>query len=722
MNEYNKAVYINVNDFIDNFSEGDYIAEPFASLLDDRIKYFSKNFWITQNGKLVNAENIGEKFINIESVEDNVLLLKSNKYYFLEEVTESNGFIKKTFSVNKWNIFINSIIDTYKINFFDDNFIIEEPTKLYEKNSIEKNNNYVNREFVYNFFVEKYDSLALDKNLDIRTIPDIISYIEKNKNKLSYDNFITENEINYLLDSKEENNNLKNYFSKIFDAHKEKQFFLETLKNINNIFPVDALTNQKIKNINFVPFPYYSDIVFKNNANNKEFLINYINNFSNLKQELYAFLNSNLETKKINYIYGKDSLQNKSVNVFNLKNFLELGLSGPKELLVNGNTIPDDNYRPFRQLEYADIVRFITKKLKNTHYNFYKNKKINNLQEILFYKIEKRRFSHDTEEPIQTFWIYPDSSDYFRVLDTQLKYGENYYYKIFAYVLNIGAQYSYDNYYTDDLERQTDLNNGLYKIKILSNPTYNIYELEISRFHGAVHENPPTKPKISFKEEAKTVSIQILDSAEEEYEEYKVINDKDFKTLENIKISQENDDKNKIKYKKNRTKNYIDLEIYKTTIKPTDYYSLEDKKYKTIRIDNKTFFNDLVVPNIKYYYIFRYLNFHKAPSNPTEVFEVELKDEEGYYYLNVNPINLDNKINKKTYKDLKRYLLIRPSIIQLQKKKSQPDTVDNLLLGPDGKNIWSSNENKTFIIRITSKKSNRVLEFDLGAIINRKKE
>jgi hypothetical protein len=67
---------------------------------------------------------------------------------------------------------------------------------------------------------------------------------------------------------------------------------------------------------------------------------------------------------------------------------------------------------------------------------------------------------------------------------------------------------------------------------------------------------------------------------------------------------------------------------------------------------------------------------------------------------------------------MKRYLLIRPSIIQTRPTFStNVSSVDEVEVGPDAEKVW----NKDFILRIRSKKTNRVLEFNLSSIINKKK-
>jgi len=67
------------------------------------------------------------------------------------------------------------------------------------------------------------------------------------------------------------------------------------------------------------------------------------------------------------------------------------------------------------------------------------------LSNVMFYRIAKFEFGSTT--PIQNFWI-PAESIYLGLdyVDTQVKYGKKYEYKIYAYKLMVGSQYSYEQW------------------------------------------------------------------------------------------------------------------------------------------------------------------------------------------------------------------------------------------------------------------------------------
>jgi len=350
--------------------------------------------------------------------------------------------------------------------------------------------------------------------------------------------------------------------------------------------------------------------------------------------------------------------------------------------------------------------------------------KINNPEEALFYKIEKRQFGYNADALINTYWIDPIQTDYLRFIDSQIKYGEEYYYKVYAYILNISNIYTYSSYYNNNnsFQKLVDIKNGIYKVKFNSMPKYELLEIELFRTSSSVTENPYTKPKAKFSKHDIGISIDFLESNSEELEEYKALEDKDFNILEAIKRSQKNV-KNNVLYK-NNISGERKVEIYKTFLLPTNISSFQGTKYKTVVLKNSNTLIDKIQPEIPFYYMFRYLNKYGAPSNPSPIYKVLLKEDEGTYSLEVSEYSIDDKIDNKLYKNFKKYLLIRPSIIQMQiNKYNNSNTIQDIYLGPEANNIWNdenSNVTKDFILRIKSKKTNRILEFNLKSIINRK--
>ena len=67
-------------------------------------------------------------------------------------------------------------------------------------------------------------------------------------------------------------------------------------------------------------------------------------------------------------------------------------------------------------------------------------------QETIAYRVEKRIPGNDSGEALQNFWFFnSDKITDFEFFDTQVKYDQNYTYKIYKYILLYGIKYQYSN-------------------------------------------------------------------------------------------------------------------------------------------------------------------------------------------------------------------------------------------------------------------------------------
>ncbi len=283
----------------------------------------------------------------------------------------------------------------------------------------------------------------------------------------------------------------------------------------------------------------------------------------------------------------------------------------------------------------------------------------------------------------------------------------------------VGNEYFYEPYdYSGNngqLLKLDDIADGKFRIKVNNKASYKILEMPFSTFSAAVHENPYTKPIIKVQKDKNNIRFNIEPSQTDSMEEMRIVENNDFQIFENIKISQNNENKELISSRVNDS-DKVTLQVYKTTNKPLNYLGLQGKLFKTLILSNDATFTDSIVPEIKYYYMFRYLNNHNTPSNISKIYEVIMKVEEDNSYLEVKELDLEMTMEKKTTKDFKKYLLIRPSVIQtFSNVPNNARSAQDIVLGPERNSVW----NKDFVLRLTSKKTNRVIEFNLKSIIKR---
>lgn len=727
-----KTVYIDFNNFLESPNEDNFNSDTEFHEIPDAVRYYSKNFWSVKDNKatLANEINNSSVLYKINYISDNSIELIANKTQFINSVINEAGVLEERFDHKKWEQFLKDIIPGTNSIFLDNYVLIDEFSASADPNSADPNISYINREFVYNFFSEKYENLSLDRTVDPTTLPSIYTLLSNKRTGettreenmvLSLGGLINQNYIDSLYISKDFNM-IKPYF----EEYSEKYVLPQAKTVINQLeyesFNVSIYKDSCniLKKIDFIPFPYYCDIKFYNLAKNKDNIIHYMSNIGKIIPDLLKHIKENTENlEEKSYLRIADIPERKILNQFDLKYWINKEIEGELNYgTADGERIYNENSRIYSQIEYTNLIEYIKNNIKPKIRKYKDFTTKSSEQHTLLYKIEKRQFNSNTQ-PLQTFWITPDDTEFIRFIDTQIKYGIEYYYSIMAYILVVGNEYYYEqNYYKDEKNRKHDLHDGKYKINIANKPSYKILEVNIGEFVGAIHENPYTKPNIKIEKDADNIRINMLESAASSFEEFEIIENKDFNMFESIRRSQENNEIDKIKSIAPKASKY-GLQIYKTHTKPVSYLSFQGNLYKTLSISNEKSFLETIIPNNKCWYLFRYLNNHNIPSNVSDIYEVEMKNEDGYSYLNVSILDLKKGAQKLFYKNMKRYLLIRPSIIQTQVKSPEIiKSIYDINLGPKDSSVWD----RDFIIRLTSKKTNRVLEFNLKSIINRKKE
>jgi len=117
-------------------------------------------------------------------------------------------------------------------------------------------------------------------------------------------------------------------------------------------------------------------------------------------------------------------------------------------------------------------------------------------------------------------------------------------------------------------------------------------------------------------------------------------------------------------------------------------------------------------------HLFRYVNAHGIPSNVSNVYRVILHDDEGTRYIESEILDLMPEYARSKTKNFKKYLLVRPTALQLLPSNDMnPDTVDDIVLGPSDIKVW----NKKFLMRIRSLKSGRILNYTFGVTLDKRK-
>ena len=207
-----------------------------------------------------------------------------------------------------------------------------------------------------------------------------------------------------------------------------------------------------------------------------------------------------------------------------------------------------------------------------------------------------------------------------------------------------------------------------------------------------------------------------------------------FREAHYVNISAEVDiDKLKVLFKSESAEPIKAFEIYRIDKKPKSYQDFSKKLFKTMQLNcfanSASFVDKTIKPNKKYYYIFRTIDIHGHFSNPSAVYEVQLIDDEGYIYPIISVVQFEEeKIKKQCTKYIKKYIYIKPSILQSEIDMEQFDFDKT----PSAKNVESKDiklglnlDNKDkeaqtdtlwgkkFKLRLKSKKTGRIIDLNM---------
>jgi len=279
--------------------------------------------------------------------------------------------------------------------------------------------------------------------------------------------------------------------------------------------------------------------------------------------------------------------------------------------------------------------------------------------EDIFFEILKLDNNNNIVQKFYTSFLTPDSTSW-SFYDTQVKVGKEYKYEIYSWrfmtVVGSGTnnrilrspepifsqviEITQPSLPVPDVSFETykdDINK--YKVKILLNLNKNsengkFYKEEFKEFVPMGSNN--------------SLYHETLEQWNNRRNRYDIMNDK-----------------NKFIYESQRGR----FEIYKMTSQPEKDYSniTVVPVFRESSMGTMLAYLDEIEPFKKYYYVFRAINDYDYPSNPTDIYEIELLEDADEVFLNVKIVDFAN-LNKDKYKNFKsmmKLLQIIPSSNQI---------------------------------------------------------
>jgi hypothetical protein len=690
-------------------------SDSLYSQIPDSIRYFSSNFWTSRLGKLIKSD-ISPLFTVEETNKQGVFSLKADKSKFVNNNNFVNGVLTKIFDQRAWKFFCEDQLKGLAGQTFYDHYTnLETPVIVPELDGqFTDSVAYLNREFVYNFHARRFENLASDISFSPSMLPTVYDVTrdinldtrtEDENLSIRFGGIIQAASADSLVLSKEVTPALLQYFdeyAKAYNSPDAKSVILRLKgKNTTSILTSQDISRTAKYKKDFVPFPYYMQAEFSNRNRFAGSITELMNTGGELQNSLLQFINSRSLPSTIQFIKYTDTVSEEAIKVHSLKNWISSELA--------------NDASPDKQSKITGLLGAIKKNLPSY------TRKVNKLSEqdcklsSVWYKIEKRQFNY-TSKALQTYFIDANSASLINFIDSQIKYGTEYFYTVSCICIITGTKYSYSEYYeAENTEKLDDVADGTYKIKINSSVDYAVAEMPYAKFSGAAHEKPNVSPQAQFDVVNDQLSLTLKQPALEEYAEYRAIENGEVALYESIRLSQENSDINKVRYAlKSPT-----LQIYRLTDKPNSYIQFQNKLYKQLSLkEYEHTLQDEIFTNKKYYYLFRYVNVHGVPSNPSKIYEIMLKDEEGYRYIESDIVELEPEPIRKTTKDFKKYVLIKASQLQLVPNvDNNASDIQQVMFGPADGQVWE----RQFLLKIRSKKTNRELAYRFGLNLDKKK-
>lgn len=329
--------------------------------------------------------------------------------------------------------------------------------------------------------------------------------------------------------------------------------------------------------------------------------------------------------------------------------------------------------------------------------------------ETLFYKVDKYELDQQGEEKVQSFYLSnTDEISKVSIVDTQVKYGKKYRYEIFSYKYAIANSYSYE--YDED------------KFHTKNKPTPVIIKMLFASAEEVVLDKPSAPPEVDiipYKDNSEQISfffnpstlqykMKEVSFTQEERERYSLIRDSQNLSEDEL-ITFGSDDKIEKYY------------IYRIEKHPSSYEDFRDSLYATSLTEKgcvtAEYLDTKIEPNKEYYYIFRAVDIHNNISPPTEVWKIELVNEDGTVFLYSKTVPFKENKFQKEEKNVKKYIHIKPSLLQsmLDLKLKEEKRLRNVLYGLSKASLGSDTLeetvwNKRFKMRIKSKSTNRSID------------
>lgn len=326
------------------------------------------------------------------------------------------------------------------------------------------------------------------------------------------------------------------------------------------------------------------------------------------------------------------------------------------------------------------------------------NAEINRRFPVAFRLVKKMYgFGQDTSSPKHStthyFFNYNDLLE-FKLYDTQIAYGHK-----FDYELRV-------------INAMVVLQSSNRKLVFLEEP---YYEESIK-----VLDSPPIAPDVellTYRGIDNKVLILFNQMVDKKVAVPVIVNESDIESFTEQRDAQKIQQPLPIIFESDDP---TDFELFKTLEMPQSYEEFANTYYRVIRSNGETSaaFEDTIIPNQVYYYMFRAQDMHGFVSNPSPIYEFVLVKEGETLYPRTRIVDLkkpDPPVQKS--KSFKKYLKIGFSPRQYTVSSQQIQNINDDLINSDIPIGISEDDiigsNRTFKFRIRSKNTGKLIDINV---------
>ena len=559
-------------------------------------------------------------------------------------------------------------------------------TSLYHNSTLQVDMNVIN---IFNYSSDQYENITAEA--DEVELP--LFYLE-NQNDQNKRHSAAKG----LLTNKITKNYIKNIANSqgFLDSRPAEQ--LSKMRNIlfGNGFIKSRSTSQKNE------FCYYNKIEIGSQGVNE--IIGTFLREVKFQQEMFAGFIADNQSVEVQFLVNNEGEQMILVqDVLDIINNNSLTLDTNDKLILGSDKKTSSHVtNNFKKFLLTGLLSGKKMTLLKSFKQMYENEECS--KEFIIYKIDK--FLDTDTLAMQSFWMFEEEFKEFT--DYQIKRDTTYRYEIKAYSIIYGTQ--------SEVSNINELTDGSISFDFTSNPSYKMAIVDFDTVSVKVAPKIPLPPHVVFLNESNSknfIKIYLdLDNGSKK-EKFIEITESDAILTEGIQTDLEGNID--FEYAAEEGK----FEVFRLEEKPLSIKSFENAKILDVKNKIKStsvVFKHSVLPNKKYYYMFRAVNFIGVPSNPSPVYEVELvKDAEKSKIISKTiRIKQEEDIADKNFKNL---LQIIPAFQQqvfdendnVRELSSFKKNINNLKLGVANDKVWG----KKFKLRVKSKDTGKMIDLNV---------